>query len=120
MVFGAFTGFAGSLLVFFGLGVAGAVDASRGSAALVFLQYLAQLIAGYIGGRLAGSARILNGSIAAALFFLIAAGVSVAGGSGPGPVVLATFAAVALVIGGAGGALAEWQADRVRNRDDHA
>ena len=88
-----------ALLAFIFLGIAGLVSPTRGEVFLLFLEFLALVVAVYVAGRLSDSAEVhgLRGP---------GAGISPAqvpiGG-------LITLAIVAAVLGSAGGVLARWQ-----------
>ncbi|NND02412.1 MAG: hypothetical protein HKN91_06450 [Acidimicrobiia bacterium] len=98
-----------ALIAFLLLGITGVADATAGAAALIFLQYSAQIAAGYIGGRMAGQSRVVHGGLAglamAALGAAIGLGFS-ATDTDVGLIVLALF--IALTTGSAGGALAQY------------
>jgi hypothetical protein len=103
-------GIGAALLAFLFLGLTGLADAGSGAAALVFLQYLAQLAGGYLAGRLAPAARVFHGGMAGLLMAALGAAIGL-GFSGDesnlGLVVLALV--IATTCGTAGGALAEYQ-----------
>lgn len=106
---GAMGGLGLALVAFLILGVTGVADATSGAAVLIFLQYTAQLVAGYVGGRLAGASRVVHGGLSGLLMAVIGAAIGL-GFSGSdsnlGLVVLAL--AIALIMGSAGGALAQY------------
>ena len=98
-----------ALIAFLVLGVTGVADATAGAAALIFLQYSAQIAAGYIGGRLAGTGRVLHGGFAGLLMAAIGAaiGLGFSGADSNLPLVVLALV-IALVTGSAGGALAQY------------
>jgi hypothetical protein len=87
------------------LGVAD-TDSFGGQAILILVGFGAQLLAGYVAGRLANSGEAANGGIAALGLYLVAAAISIAAGSEPPVTTLAFSGVVALVLGSAGGVLA--------------
>lgn len=98
-----------ALIAFLILGVTGVADATAGAAALIFLQYSAQIAAGFIGGRMAGDARVVHGGLAGLLMAFVGAAIGLgfsSADSNLGLVVLALL--IALVTGSAGGALAQY------------
>lgn len=98
-----------SLVVFVLLGLTIGVS----GVSQILLQYASLIVAGFIAGRLTASERVLHGSLAALLLFVVAAAISLAATDpGPGALTLAIFGVVAALLGSAGGALAEWQAIR--------
>jgi len=98
-----------ALIAFLVLGVTGVADATAGAAALIFLQYSAQIAAGYIGGRLSGRSRVLHGGMAGLLMAAIgvAIGLGFSGTDSNLPLVVLALS-IALVTGSAGGALAQY------------
>jgi len=101
-----------ALVAFLVLGFTGVADATAGAAALIFLQYSAQIAAGFIGGRMAGQSRVVHGGLAGLLMASIGAAIGLgfsARDSNLGLVVLAL--AIALTTGSAGGALAQYLED---------
>jgi hypothetical protein len=99
-------GFGLSLIAFVILGLTiGVNDVGQ-----IMLQYTSLLIAGFVAGRLTGADRVVHGSVAALLLFVVAAGISLAAVEPPpGLLTLAVFGGVAALLGSAGGALAEWR-----------
>ncbi|MGI9611161.1 MAG: hypothetical protein ACR2NL_12785 [Acidimicrobiia bacterium] len=98
----------GIMITFLVLGITGIVDA-RAAIPLLFLQFLGLVVAGYVAGRLAGRDRILHGSLASMLVYLVSSAIGLAiSGSTASVLVLLFSGAVAAVLGSAGGALAEW------------
>jgi hypothetical protein len=98
-----------SLVVFVVLGLTIGV----GDVTQILLQYASLVVAGFIAGRFAAGERVLHGSLAALILFVIAAAISLAATDpAPGALTLAIFGVVAALLGSAGGALAEWQATR--------
>ena len=98
-----------ALIAFLILGVTGVADATAGAAALIFLQYSAQIAAGYIGGRMSGQSRVVHGGLAGLLMAAIGAAIGLgfsSSDSNLGLIVLALF--IALTTGSAGGALAQY------------
>jgi hypothetical protein len=96
-----------SLIVFVVLGLTIGV----GDVTQILLQYFSLLAAGFVAGRLTTRDRVLHGSLAALLLFVVAAGISLAATDPPpGVLTLGVFGVVAALLGSAGGALAEWQA----------
>jgi len=99
----------GAMVVFLVLGVLGLVE-DRNSIALLFLQFLALVVAGYVAGRLAGVARVIHGSLAAIAVFGLTSLIGLAAsGGGTSLFILASSGTVAAVLGAAGAALAEWR-----------
>jgi len=105
VLFGALTGFTASLGVFLVLGIAGVIDGE--SVLLIVLVYAGQLLAGYVGGRFAGSNGPLHGGLAALGLSFLTAALAVAAGTEPAVPTLALLLAVAAIIGTGGGALAD-------------
>ena len=114
VLFGALVGFAGALLVFIVLGIAGLQNDLRGQSVLIFLLYAAFLLAGFIAGRSATTAHILHGGLAAMALFALQAVIS-----GADPLAIVFGALVATIIGSAGGALGQWsrELDRGGSQD---
>jgi putative membrane protein (TIGR04086 family) len=109
IVMGALTALAFALFAYLALGVTGLVDRDSGRAILVFLQYLSQLVAGFVAGRLTGASRVLHGSLAALLLLVITVAISVARDPAAALPYFVVLGLIAIVIGAAGGALAEWR-----------
>jgi hypothetical protein len=96
-----------ALLSFIFLGIAGLVSPTRGEVFLLFLEFLALVVAGYVAGRLSDSAEI-HGGLAGLLTALVTGLISLS--STQVPVAgLITLTIVAAVLGSAGGVLAKWQ-----------
>lgn len=93
-------------LPLFALGVA-ATDTFGGQAVLILVGFTAQLGSGYVAGRFAGRAAGLHGGLAGLSLFLVVAALSIAAGGDPTFVTLGIGGAVALLLGSAGGVLAE-------------
>ena len=103
---GAMAGLAGGLLAFAVVGLV--LRSGNDLLALIFLSYLAQLGAGYVAGRLASNDAVLHGGAGAMLLFLVTTMISLSiAPSRPGVASLAFNAAVAAVLGTAGGSLAD-------------
>lgn len=94
------------MVLFLVLGIVGALRRDD-VGLLVLLGYLAQVVAGYISGRLAGGSGLLHGSLGALLLYLVTALFVVAAGANPGSISLVLSVAVAALVGSAGGALAD-------------
>jgi hypothetical protein len=102
-----------ALIAFLVLGITGVADATAGAAALIFLQYSAQLAAGYIGGRMAGRSRVVHGGMAGLLMASLGAAIGLsfsATDTDMGLVFLALL--IAVTTGSAGGALAQYLEER--------
>ena len=104
---GAMAGLVVALLSFIFLGISGIVSADRGEIFLLFLQFLALVVAGYVAGRLSDSAEI-HGGLAGLLAALITGLISLTRTDVPIAGIV-TLAVVAAVLGSAGGVLARWQ-----------
>ena len=103
---GGMAGTVFALLAFIFLGIAGLVSPDRGEIFLLFLEFLALVVAGYVAGRLSDSAEI-HGGLAGLLTALITGLISLS--SSEVPILgLVTLAIVATVLGSAGGVLARW------------
>ena len=108
-------GLAGGLVGFAVVGVVMSTDTDV--LTLIFLSYLAQLGAGYVAGRLASDNAVIHGGAGAMLLFLITTTISLSiAPSQPGVASLAFNAAVAAVLGTAGGSLADSR--RVQTQSD--
>ena len=106
---GAMAGLVFALLSFIFLGITGLVAPDRGEIFLLFLQFLALVVAGYVGGRLSDSPEV-HGGLAGLLTALVTGIISLTSTS----VALAgiiVLTVVAAVLGSAGGVLARWQRD---------
>lgn len=98
-----------SLVVFVALGLTIGIN----GVTQILLQYASLLVAGFIAGRFSSRERVLHGSIAALLLFVVAAAISLAATDpAPGVLTLGVFGVVAALLGSAGGALAEWESIR--------
>ena len=105
---GAMTGLGAALVAFVILGITGIVDSSNAAIPVAFLQFLAQLLAGYVAARLAGRDAVIHGSFAALLLYLVGSTITLAAApDAVGLVTLALFAVVAAVVGAAGGLLGD-------------
>jgi len=82
-------------------------DGFGGQALLILMGFLGQILAGFVGGLLAGRDQVLNGGMAALLAYLVTAAIAVATGQEPPIATLAISGVVALVLGSAGGVLAQ-------------
>lgn len=105
---GAMTGLGLALALFLLLGATGVLTEDNAAIPLVFLQFLAQFGAGYLAGRFAGRDGIAHGSLAAIAIYLVGSTLTLA--AAPDEVGIPTlilFAIVALVVGSAGGLLAD-------------
>ncbi len=87
-------------------------ERSAEGAAFIFVQFLGQLAAGAVGGRLAGAAPAYHGSYAALALYAVSMAVTLAAGRDPGAGAILLGAVVALVIGAAGGVLGSMGAAR--------
>ena len=105
---GGLSGLAGGAVASVPLVVLGVADtdSAGGQAVLILVGLAAQLLAGFVAGRLAGRAEPINGGMAALSLFLVVALISLAAGADPPLATLAFSGAVALVLGSAGGVLA--------------
>lgn len=98
-----------ALTAFLVLGISGLTDYRAGAAVLIFLQYGAQLFAGYVAGRLSPEQRIAHGGVAGIVMAAIGATIGAAAASAT-PIGFLVFAfMVAAISGSAGGALAEYR-----------
>lgn len=97
-----------ALLSFIVLGISGIVTADRGEIFLLFLQFLALVIAGYVAGRLSDTAE-LHGGLAGLLAALVTGLISISSQRDVPIAGLITIAVAAAVLGTAGGVLARWQ-----------
>ena len=78
-----------------------------GQAVLILLGFGAQFLAGWVSARFAGRVHPLHGALAALAAFTVVSALSLATGADPGVGSLAFGAAVALVLGSAGGVLVQ-------------
>lgn len=105
---GAMAGLGLALLAVLLLGTSGLADYFVGAALLVFLQYSAQVGAGYLAGRLATTSRVLHGGMAGLLMAGIGAAIGLSFNSSDTRIMLIFLGLViAMTTGSAGGALAE-------------
>lgn len=107
---GAMAGLVFALLAFIILGISGIVAPDRGEIFLLFLEFLALVIAGYVAGRLSDTAE-LHGGLAGLLTALVSGLISLTSRQVP-LVGIITLTLVAAVLGSAGGVLARWQKDQ--------
>jgi len=105
---GAVAGLVFALLAFVILGISGLVAPGRGEIFLLFLQFLALVVAGYVAGRLSDTAEV-HGGLAGLLTALISGLISLTSTQVPLAGII-TLTAAAAVLGSAGGVLARWQA----------
>lgn len=101
-----------ALAVFLILAGTGVLSGTGEQAILVFVQFAALFVAGYVAGRLSRSAAPLDGGMSGLLVFLITVAISVAGGSSLGLVTLGFLGVTAAVLGSAGGVLAQFAQHR--------
>lgn len=101
-----------ALLAFIFLGVSGLVSAGRGDVLLLFNQFLALVIAGYVGGRLSDSPEI-HGGLAALLAALVTGLISITSNR-VSLLGLITLTVIAAVLGSAGGVLARWHKQSIQ------
>ncbi len=106
---GAMAGLVIALFSFIVLGVTGLVARGRGEVFLLFLQFLALVVAGYVAGRLSDSP-VVHGGLAGLLAALVSGLISLSTTRVPLAAIL-TLTVVAAVLGSAGGVLARWQRD---------
>jgi hypothetical protein len=96
-----------ALLSFIFLGISGIVTTDRGEIFLLFLEFLALVVAGYVAGRLSDAPEI-HGGLAGLLAALVSGLVSLTSTDVPIAGII-TLTVVAAVLGSAGGVLARWQ-----------
>ncbi len=107
MVIGAAAGLGLTAIITLGLFVAGlrpSTDAE--GAAFIFTQFLGQLVAGGVAGRLAPPRETYHGAQAGLTLFAVTTALTLAAGGSPSVATMFFSAIVALVIGSAGGVLA--------------
>ena len=104
---GAMAGLVVALLAYILLGVSGIVSPGRGEILLLFVQFLALVVAGYVAGRLSVTPEI-HGGLAALLSAFVSGLISITSTQVP-LVGIITLTLVAAVLGSAGGVLARWQ-----------
>ena len=80
--------------------------ADAGGIAFIFAQFFGQVAAGYVTGRFASPLEAFNGAQAGLLLYAVTAVLTLSAGGSPGPGVLLFSAAIAMVLGAAGGVLA--------------
>ncbi len=107
---GAMAGLVVALVAFILLAVSGLVAPDRGEILLLFIQFLALVVAGYVAGRLSDSPEV-HGGLAALLSAFVSGLISLTSTQVP-LVGIITLTLVAAVLGSAGGVLARWQQDR--------
>lgn len=107
---GAMAGLVVALLSFIALGISGLVTPDRGEVLLLFLQFLALVVAGYVAGRLSDPPEV-HGGLAGLLAALVSGLISLSSSQVPLSGIIA-LTIVAAVLGSAGGVLARWQRDR--------
>ena len=110
---GAMAGLVVALLSFIFLGITGIVSPERGEIILLFLEFLALVVAGYVAGRLSDSPEI-HGGLAGLGAALVTGLISLTSTNVP-VTALVTLTVVAAALGSAGGVLARWQRDAVRD-----
>ena len=105
------SGLGAALALFLVLGITGLLNAESGAVDVAFLQFLAQVLAGYVAARLAGRDAVIHGSFAALLLYLIGSTITLAADpDAVSMVTLALFAIVAAILGSAGGLLGDRRA----------
>jgi hypothetical protein len=105
-----------ALLAFIFLGISGLVSPDRGEVALLFLEFLALVIAGYVAGRLSDSPE-LHGGLAGLAAALVTGLISLTSARVPFTAVM-TLTVVAAALGSAGGVLARWHKDAITDQSD--
>lgn len=105
-----------ALLSFIFLGVTGVISPDRGEVFLLFLEFLALVVAGYVAGRLSDSPE-LHGGLAGLVAALVTGLISLTSASVPMTALL-TLTVVAAALGSAGGVLARWQQDATKDRSE--
>lgn len=108
---GAMAGLVLALLAFIFLRVTGFVSAGSGDIVLLFIQFLALVVAGYVGGRLSDSPE-LHGGLASLLAALVTGLISNTN-SRVSLLGLITLTLIAAVLGSAGGVLARWHKQEI-------
>jgi hypothetical protein len=109
VVVGGMTGLGGGVILALPLFAVGIADANTfgGQAALILVGFVGQVGAGFVATRFAGRDPGLHGGLAGLILFLAVAALSIAAGSDPPIPTLAFGGVVALLLGSAGGVLAE-------------
>ena len=97
--------------MFLVLAATGEVEGTGQQAILIFVQFGALFLAGYVAGRL-GVMPVLDGGMAGMLVFVITVAISVAGGASLGVGALLFLGITAAVLGSAGGILAQFIKER--------
>lgn len=105
---GSVAGLVVTLLAFIFLGVSGLVTVDRGQIWLLFIQFLALVVAGYVAGRLTAIPAV-HGGMAGILTAVVSGIVS----SRLSTIGIAALTLVAAVLGVSGGVLARWQREAV-------
>ncbi|MDJ0923776.1 MAG: hypothetical protein QNJ77_04365 [Acidimicrobiia bacterium] len=96
-----------ALLSFIFLGITGLVSPERGEIFLLFLEFLALVVAGYVAGRLSDAAEI-HGGLAGLVTAFVTGLISLTSNRvSIGAIITLTL--IAAVLGSAGGVLARWQ-----------
>lgn len=105
---GSVAGLVVTLLAFILLGVTGLVTVDRGQIWLLFMQFLALVVAGYVAGRLTAGP-VAHGAMAGILTAVVSGIVS----SRLSTIGVTALTLVAAVLGASGGVLARWQREAV-------
>ncbi|MDJ0498428.1 MAG: hypothetical protein QNJ89_11400 [Acidimicrobiia bacterium] len=105
-----------ALLSFIFLGITGVVSPDRGEIVLLFLEFLALVVAGYVAGRLSDAPE-LHGGLAGLAAALVTGLISLTSTRVP-VTALVTLAVVAAALGSAGGVLARWQKDKTEESSE--
>ena len=106
---GGMAGLVFALLAFIFLGITGVVAPDRGEIVLLFLEFLALVVAGYVAGRLSDAAEI-HGGLAGLLAALVSGLISITA-SRVEILSIVSLTVVAAALGSAGGVLARWHKD---------
>lgn len=102
------TGLAGAMLLFLVMGISGVIDSPSDAIPLLFLEFLGLVGAGFVAGRLADRDRVRHGGYAGTLLFAVATVITLAADPDSASLLVIAFTAfVAMVLGSAGGALAQ-------------
>ena len=107
---GAMAGLVTALLSFIFLGVTGLVAPDRGQIFLLFLEFLALVLAGYVAGRLSDAPE-LHGGLAGLVTALVTGLISLTSTQVAFLAIL-TLTIIAAILGSAGGVLARWQREK--------
>ena len=106
VVIGTAVGLGVTAVVAFVLFIAGLrPSANAEGAAFIFTQFMGQLVAGAVAGRLAPPHELHHGSQAGLMLFAVTTALTLAAGGSPSVATIFFSALVALVIGAAGGVL---------------